>query len=69
MDPPQYAKDESKLADKKIAFDSDPAHNLESPDHASISSGQDVLAMQDIDPALNMKMHLVNNVSTVAPGR
>ncbi len=25
--------------------------------------GLDVLSMQDLDPALNMKMHLVNNVS------
>ena len=25
--------------------------------------GLDVLSLQDLDPALNMKMHLVNNVS------
>jgi hypothetical protein len=24
--------------------------------------GEDILALQDLDPALNMKMHLVNNV-------
>lgn len=26
--------------------------------------GEDVLAQQDLDPALNLKMHLVNNVGT-----
>jgi hypothetical protein len=26
------------------------------------SGGEDILALQDLDPALNMKMHLVNNV-------
>lgn len=25
--------------------------------------GEDILALQDLDPVLNMKMHLVNNVS------
>lgn len=32
-------------------------------DGSSISGGSDILALQDVDPALNMKMHLVNNVS------
>lgn len=27
--------------------------------------GEDILARQDLDPALNLKMHLVNNVSPV----
>lgn len=31
----------------------------------SLRSGEDVLALQDVDPVLNMKMHLVNNVSCV----
>jgi hypothetical protein len=31
-------------------------------DHASVGSGEDILALQDVDPALNAKMHLVNNV-------
>jgi hypothetical protein len=26
-------------------------------------NGSDILSLQDIDPAMNMKMHLVNNVS------
>lgn len=26
------------------------------------AGGEDILALQDLDPALNMKMHLVNNV-------
>lgn len=28
-----------------------------------LDGGEDILALQDLDPALNMKMHLVNNVS------
>lgn len=28
----------------------------------SIDGGEDILALQDLDPALNAKMHLVNNV-------
>ena len=33
-----------------------------SDEHVSMREGQDVLALQDVDPALNAKMHLVNNV-------
>lgn len=29
----------------------------------TLGDGEDILALQDLDPALNMKMHLVNNVS------
>lgn len=29
---------------------------------SSVRNGQDILALQDLDPALNAKMHLVNNV-------
>lgn len=36
------------------------AHDV-SYDTDSIGTGQDLLAVQDIDPALNAKMHLVNN--------
>lgn len=32
-------------------------------DGASLRRGKDVLALQDLNPALNQKMHLVNNVS------
>ncbi|KAL7783848.1 MFS general substrate transporter [Trichoderma ceciliae] len=30
-------------------------------DSSSLRRGEDILALQDLDPALNMKMHLVNN--------
>lgn len=30
---------------------------------SSLNSASDVLALQDLDPVMNMKMHLVNNVS------
>jgi hypothetical protein len=40
---------------------------LHNADGSSITSGEDILAMQDVDPALNMKMHLVNNVSDLLP--
>lgn len=32
--------------------------------HEAMANGEseDILALQDLDPALNMKMHLVNNV-------
>lgn len=36
--------------------------DLRNADGSSVN-GSDVLALQDVDPALNMKMHLVNNVS------
>lgn len=32
-------------------------------DAASLSRGEDILELQDLDPALNLKMHLVNDVS------
>jgi hypothetical protein len=35
---------------------------LRAADGASLTSGEDLLALQDLDPALNLKMHLVNNV-------
>jgi hypothetical protein len=37
--------------------------DLRNADGSSLRSGEDILALQDLDPALNMKMHLVNNVS------
>lgn len=36
---------------------------------SSVSKGEDILALQDLDPALNAKMHLVNNVSACGEGR
>lgn len=41
--------------------------DLANADGSSIGGGSDVLNLQDIDPVLNMKMHLVNNVSNFAP--
>ncbi|KAM0513133.1 hypothetical protein ACHAPE_008171 [Trichoderma viride] len=35
--------------------------DVRNADGSSLRSGQDILALQDLDPALNMKMHLVNN--------
>lgn len=37
--------------------------DVRNADGSSLRSGEDILALQDLDPALNMKMHLVNNVS------
>lgn len=34
------------------------------PISLSLAEGEDVLGRQDLDPALNAKMHLVNNVRT-----
>jgi hypothetical protein len=31
-------------------------------DRVSVGEGTDILALQDVDPALNAKMHIVNNV-------
>lgn len=59
--------------DKKVlgstSPDIEPGTELRNPDGSSIKGGEDVLALQDLDPALNMKMHLVNNVSDSGPLR
>lgn len=55
--------------DKKTTRDPEKESGLPQPDdlaHAdgsSIAGGSDILSLQDVDPVLNMKMHLVNNVS------
>jgi hypothetical protein len=46
--------EEKRAADNVVDAHSDGSASLK---------GEDVLALQDLDPALNMKMHLVNNVS------
>lgn len=38
------------------------ADDVRNADGSSMT-GSDVLALQDVDPVLNMKMHMVNNVS------
>ncbi|KAI7776893.1 hypothetical protein LA080_004320 [Diaporthe eres] len=35
--------------------------DIRAADGGSLRDGEDILALQDLDPALNMKMHLVNN--------
>jgi len=40
--------------------DGSPGRRMSTESHAS---GEDILALQDLDPAMNRKMHLVNNVS------
>ncbi|EFZ01437.1 MFS transporter [Metarhizium robertsii] len=35
--------------------------DVRTADGSSLHDGEDILALQDLDPALNMKMHLVNN--------
>ena len=55
------SSDEEKRSSRNVG-------SLPSDGTASTSSslkGEDVLALQDLDPALNMKMHLVNNVRPV----
>lgn len=36
-----------------------------SPNISSINKGEDILALQDIDKALNAKMYIVNNVRII----
>ncbi|KAH8677649.1 major facilitator superfamily domain-containing protein [Xylariales sp. PMI_506] len=36
-------------------------HSNDGPENSSIREGEDILGLQDIDAALNRKMHLVNN--------
>jgi len=37
-------------------------------EYVPINNGEDILALQDIDPALNAKMHIVNNVRILEIG-
>ncbi len=57
---PPYKESDPAGLEKKIASGED---GHASDDLGSIHSGEDILGMQDMDPALNKKMHLVNNVS------
>ncbi len=50
--------------EKGIFNDASP--DLRGADGSSLK-GEDLLALQDLDPALNMKMHLVNNVRLMFP--
>jgi hypothetical protein len=59
--------DDAKVVDstqlEKGTVETDGPDKLLNADGSSLK-GEDVLALQDLDPALNMKMHLVNNVSS-----
>ncbi|KAM3480180.1 hypothetical protein MY8738_005076 [Beauveria namnaoensis] len=55
---PAYREATPAGLDKKTASGED-GHLSDEP--GSIHSGRDILGMQDMDPALNQKMHLVNN--------
>ena len=48
-------------SDEKAVGVGEEAPGLGSPNGGSLK-GEDILALQDLDPALNMKMYLVNNV-------
>ena len=60
------ALDPEKL-ERKIGQPSDGGlltpDDVRNADGSSLHGGEDILALQDLDPTLNMKMHLVNNVS------
>lgn len=67
-DPPSDSKledkSENKMATSKpVLLREEDDDGLRATDDASVRSGEDVLALQDLDPVLNLKMHLVNNVS------
>lgn len=69
MEPPSYNDTKAAIADKNVVVEPNGVDHEKiagsddlGPDVASVVSGQDVLQLQDVDPALNMKMHLVNNV-------
>jgi len=59
------AEEHLEKKDAETAGLGDAPKDLRAADGGSIHHGVDILALQDLDPALNMKMHLVNNV--VAP--
>lgn len=53
-------------AEKNIYSKDDEKHALDEPhvvlDGVSLGSGQDLLGTQNVDSALDAKMHIVNNV-------
>lgn len=68
--PPSHS--DPDLAEKKAGLGNEPrglldANDIRSADGSSIQRGEDLLDLQDLDPAMNMKMHLVNNVSGNPP--
>lgn len=64
--PDKSGVDASSIEKKIEAGNNDPMlGELRNADGSSLRSGEDILSLQDLDPALNMKMHLVNNVSDI----
>lgn len=62
--PEKSAIDTSSMEKNVAGGNNDPMFgDLRNADGSSLRSGEDILSLQDLDPALNMKMHLVNNVS------
>lgn len=62
--PPSYDDKEKKLSkDDSANGGMLTDHDVETAEGASLKSSSDILALQDTDPVMNMKMHLVNNVS------
>ncbi len=55
------------FADKEKATDGGVETPVAEGDGGAPVEGLDVLSLQDLDPALNMKMHLVNNVGRLPP--
>lgn len=47
---------------KDEALDDSAGHDVQIGRANETVGGEDILGLQDLDPALNMKMHLVNNV-------
>ncbi len=54
--------DDTKYANSEKAALGEPELTV---DGISIGEGQDILSLQGVDPALNAKMHLVNNVRSL----
>lgn len=62
---PQLAGSGDDAAYKKESEKNVPGRE-QSLDDRSIAKGEDLLAQQDLDPSLNAKMFIVNNVSWLA---
>lgn len=63
---PERSPADPDTEEKKLGTDGQggvlEADDVRNADGSSMT-GSDVLALQDVDPVLNMKMHMVNNVS------
>ena len=57
--PPQFAAKDDYPKDTEKAASGEREDSIHGP---SIDEGIDILGQQSIDPALNAKMHLINNV-------